>query len=196
MHDLQSLEQRIAALEQRLAALEMGRDAQQHNAPAPAASEPATADALDALARRHCDRSLVDLLEVLNLKESAVLNLTFAQAKEKLFEFIVACTVPVLTYRAQTREARNGSLYLSLDFGFGTCAVFSADVIRVFSQTPYLMTSDWYQPDYTIDFDPPLVGVLERDRRGYPRVLRLTLPDADAWHTDVSIFNDAQEIEF
>lgn len=195
MHDATlslSAEARIAALERRLAALEqrMGLTA----APA-AAGETATADALDALARRHCDRPFAELLEVINLEPSAVLGGDMTQACEKLFDFIVGCHLPVMTYGGQVREARNGSLYLSLDFGFGRVSVFN-DTARVFAQTPYLMLGS-FEPDQSHDFNPPLVGVLERDRRGYPRIMRLTLPDPIAWNIDdVSVFNDAQEIEF
>jgi hypothetical protein len=172
MHDLQSLEQRIAALEQRLAALEMGRDAQQHNAPALAL---ATEEELDDLARTHTGLALLPLLDHLDVQYPAVVGMPLPLAKEVLFNALIDDALPVFATTAQTRLARNGSFYLSVSFGFGACAVFNNDIDRVFRDTGYLML-DWQRDGYALTFDPPLSAILGRDGRGYPRILNMQAP--------------------
>ena len=177
MHDLSSLTQRIEALEQRVAALEMARDARQHNGLSPApALVLATDDALEALSRRHTGLALPDLLTQVEIKYESVVGVPLAAAKEVIFGALVDDNAVVFAPGVATRVARNGSPYLSVDFGFGTCAVFHNDVERVFKDTGYLML-DWQRDSYAVEFYPPLSAILERDSRGYPRIVRLWQSD-------------------
>lgn len=177
MHDLQSLAQHIASLEQRVAALEMARDARQHNGQATVpALVLATDDALETLSRRHTGLALPDLLAQAEIRYESVVGVPLAAAKEVIFGALVDDNAVVFTTGASTRVARNGSPYLSVDFGFGPCAVFHNDVDRVFRDTGYLML-DWQRDGYAVEFNPPLAAILERDARGYPRIVRLWQPD-------------------
>lgn len=188
---IQALEQRVAALERQIAVQHAAQAAQQ---PASAlAPEIATADTLDALCRRHTGQALTALLATADSAPGAVVGLPLAAARDLMFSVVVDHNHVVFATGANTRIARNGSPYLSVDFGFGVCAVFHNDVDRVFRDTGYLML-DWQRDGYSLEFNPPLSAILERDGRGYPRIVRLWQPDNTL--DDTATPDSAQEIPF
>lgn len=191
MHDIQSLTAALEALTLRVAALEMRLDAQQYNA-TPPAPELATEESLDALARRHTGMNLIELLDQLDLQYPAVVgDVPVPVAHKIIFDTLVETGAPILTRRAVTRVARNGSLYLMVDFGFGGAAVFNTDIDRVFRSTAHLLL-DWQRDGFGIDFDPPLAATLERDRKGYPRILALASASLADWDLSAT----AEEMPF
>lgn len=186
---VQALTQRVTALEQQTAVQHAAQTAQQ---PAPVL-EVATADTLDALCRRHTGQALTALLATAECAPETVVGLPLVAARDLMFSVVVDHNHVVFATGASTRIARNGSPYLSVNFGFGVCAVFHNDVDRVFRDTGYLML-DWQRDGYSLEFNPPLSAILERDGRGYPRIVRLWQPDNTL--DDTAAPDSAQEIPF
>lgn len=143
------------------------------------ALDQADLDLLDGIAQRHTGMELLELLKNLDLgslEDFAVRYPALDAAQKVIATRIVDKRSPVKIITAQTAEARTGSLYLSVSFGFNTVALFNGAVTSTFKDTPYLML-DWNKPGYSIEFQPPLIAVLGRDANNFPRIEKLMVEE-------------------
>lgn len=154
--------------------------------PVPQVSDSTTLDLIDVqrlgdLCRKHLDMSLMATLDHLGLGCQADFADAhdFTLACKSITYQIIKSEQPVRIYRASTLRARNNSLYLSLDFGFGTVAFFStAELDDALHATAHLL-APWRELGFIYDFNPYISVKLAYDARSFPRIIDVTEPTAE-----------------
>lgn len=148
------------------------------NAPAASAHlDQADTDILENLAQRHTGRGLSDLLNHLGFGSAENFRskyTTLPDAQKAIATKIVDCREPVMAYMAETKQGRNGSLYLSVNFGFNNVAVFNGNVAETFADTyNTVYLGDWRSIGFSHEFRPPIQIIMEREANGYPRIVEV-----------------------
>lgn len=139
----------------------------------------ASIDQLDGIAQRHTGLELAELLGRVGLgtlDEFCGRYPALDTAQKAIATHIVDKHLPVKLTTAESVEARNGNLYLSVSFGFNNVALFNGAVAATFKDTPYQLTG-WNTSGYNITFNPPLIAVLGRDNSNYPRIEKLMIEE-------------------